>query len=164
MTIKKISNILFAGFSIIIIWASCTGGKESKQPVLGTMSVSIIEKKGFQFKDLNKNGELDPYEDWRLVAEERAEDLLSKMTLEEKAGLMHITSERRRGGGVPGGGVFPGRDAGAARTEANTDAVEVIPEDPFPSTVDYINSRHLRYLIIRDNIPASRLGNLTVSS
>jgi beta-glucosidase len=45
-----------------------------------------------QFKDLNGNGQLDPYEDWRLPVEERVEDLLSRMTLVEKAGLMQITS------------------------------------------------------------------------
>jgi beta-glucosidase len=37
---------------------------------------------------LNKNGKLDPYEDNRLPIEERVADLLSQMTLEEKAGLM----------------------------------------------------------------------------
>jgi len=43
---------------------------------------------GFTFRDLNKNGILDPYEDSRLPIEERVEDLLTQMTLEEKAGLM----------------------------------------------------------------------------
>ena len=41
--------------------------------------------------DLNKNGRLDPYEDPRLPLEERLEDLLAQMTLEEKAGLMFHT-------------------------------------------------------------------------
>ena len=40
------------------------------------------------FRDLNKNGRLDPYEDPRRPIAERVEDLLSQMTLEEKAGLM----------------------------------------------------------------------------
>lgn len=40
------------------------------------------------FRDLNKNGRLDAYEDPRRPLEERVEDLLSQMTLEEKAGLM----------------------------------------------------------------------------
>ncbi|MBO0777757.1 MAG: glycoside hydrolase family 3 C-terminal domain-containing protein [Ktedonobacteraceae bacterium] len=46
---------------------------------------------GFVFRDLNKNGRLDPYEDTRLPLEERVEDLLSQMTLEEKAGLLFHT-------------------------------------------------------------------------
>jgi beta-glucosidase len=40
---------------------------------------------GQAFRDLNKNGVLDPYEDPRRPIEERIEDLLSQMTLEEKA-------------------------------------------------------------------------------
>jgi beta-glucosidase len=40
------------------------------------------------FRDLNKNGCLDPYEDPRRSIEERVEDLLGQMTLEEKAGLL----------------------------------------------------------------------------
>jgi len=137
---------------MIIQLVSCTGSEEPKQPILESRSATIIEVSGLQFKDLNRNGELDPYEDWRLTAEERAVDLLSKMTLEEKAGLMHISSERRRGGGIPGGGFFPG--GAAAGVEANGDTVELIAEDPFPATVDYINDRHLRYFILRDNLPA----------
>lgn len=43
------------------------------------------------FRDLNKNGRLDPYEDGRLPIEERGADLLGRLTLEEKAGLMFHT-------------------------------------------------------------------------
>src|SRR5262245_53757528 len=43
------------------------------------------------FRDLNKNGRLDPYEDPRRSIDERIEDLLAQMTLEEKAGLMFHT-------------------------------------------------------------------------
>lgn len=60
------------------------------QPRLGTRTVKIIEQDGRQFKDLNKNGRLDPYEDWRIAPQERSRDLLARMTLEEKAGMMLI--------------------------------------------------------------------------
>ena len=43
------------------------------------------------FRDLNKNGRLDPYEDSGRPIEERVEDLLSQMTLAEKAGMMMHT-------------------------------------------------------------------------
>lgn len=46
---------------------------------------------GVTFRDLNKNGRLDPYEDPRLPIDQRIDDLLSQMTLEEKAGLMFHT-------------------------------------------------------------------------
>ncbi len=64
------------------------------QPVLVAKSVNIMTVNGLKFKDLNKNGKLDKYEDWRLSSAERAKDLLSKMTLEEKAGMMLISTTR----------------------------------------------------------------------
>jgi beta-glucosidase len=51
----------------------------------------VLSEAGFTFRDLNKNGRLDPYEDSRRPIEERIADLLSQMTLEEKAGLMFHT-------------------------------------------------------------------------
>lgn len=48
----------------------------------------VLEHDGFRFRDLNKNGRLDIYEDSRRPLDERVADLLSQMTLEEKAGLM----------------------------------------------------------------------------
>ncbi|MCO6544867.1 MAG: glycoside hydrolase family 3 protein [Gilliamella sp.] len=41
-----------------------------------------------EFKDMDKDGKLTPYEDWRLSPQQRAQDLLSRMSLEEKAGVM----------------------------------------------------------------------------
>ena len=45
---------------------------------------------GVEYRDLNKNGRMDPYEDPRIPAEERVDNLLSQMTLEEKAGMLFI--------------------------------------------------------------------------
>ena len=50
--------------------------------------VKILTVDGFAFKDLNKNGKLDKYEDWRLSWDERAKDLAAQMTIEQIAGLM----------------------------------------------------------------------------
>ncbi|RSU47058.1 glycoside hydrolase family 3 protein [Sphingobium yanoikuyae] len=41
-----------------------------------------------QFRDLNHNGKLDPYEDVRLPTKQRVSDLMARMTVEEKLGLM----------------------------------------------------------------------------
>jgi len=65
-----------------------------QQPLLGSKTATIIEKDGFRFKDLNNNQVLDPYEDWRLTPSQRSEDLRKKMTLEQKAGLMLLSSTR----------------------------------------------------------------------
>ena len=43
---------------------------------------------GMSFRDLNKNNQLDRYEDYRLDTTHRVEDLLSQMTLEEKVGML----------------------------------------------------------------------------
>jgi beta-glucosidase len=53
-----------------------------------TSGVKIIYKDGLPFKDLNKNGVVDIYEDWRVNVNERAKDLAQKMTVEQIAGLM----------------------------------------------------------------------------
>jgi beta-glucosidase len=50
-----------------------------------------LTQDGITFRDLNKNGKLDPYEDPRRSIEERVEDLLQQMTLEEKAGVFFHT-------------------------------------------------------------------------
>ncbi len=50
-----------------------------------------LTKGAITFRDLNKNGELDPYEDSSAPLETRVQDLISQMTLEEKAGTMFIT-------------------------------------------------------------------------
>ena len=50
--------------------------------------VKLIEQDGFAFKDLAKTGKLLPYEDWRLPAEERAEDLAKRLSIAQIAGLM----------------------------------------------------------------------------
>jgi beta-glucosidase len=47
-----------------------------------------FEIDGRRVRDLNGNGELDPYEGPRRPLQERVDDLLAQMTLAEKAGLM----------------------------------------------------------------------------
>ena len=60
-----------------------------------------LTRDGVTFRDLNKNGKLDPYEDPRQPIEERVEDLLKQMTLEEKAGLMFQTMIGMNPDGTP---------------------------------------------------------------
>jgi beta-glucosidase len=111
--------------AVIVAFGLATPQAVSTVPKQRSVSnrVSALLKVGnLSFKDLNRNGVLDPYEDWRLPVGKRVADLLSRMTLEEKAGLMQITS-------------------------FNADALN-----------DYINQRHIRYLILRDNLGARELA------
>ena len=50
---------------------------------------TILEVDGLKFKDLNGNGQLDVYEDWRQDVDARVKDLYDQMTLEERAGLFY---------------------------------------------------------------------------
>lgn len=69
-------------------------------------STLLQSEGGVTYRDLNKNGRLDPYEDARRPIEERVEDLLSQMTLEEKAGMMFHTIARMDIGGKARGPNF----------------------------------------------------------
>ena len=65
-------------------------------------SKEIIEVDGLYFKDMNANGELDVYEDWRENAEIRTADLLSQMTIREKiAQMQHPTFTPKDNGEYP---------------------------------------------------------------
>lgn len=62
------------------------------------------------YRDLNKNGKMDIYEDRHQPVEARVTDLLSQMTVEEKAGMMFIAGTRVNDDGslddTPGQGMF----------------------------------------------------------
>jgi beta-glucosidase len=76
-------------FALALLVCSATAiGGEPKQPILGHRSAPLLNVDGLTFKDLNRNGKLDPYEDWRLPADVRTADLVQRMTLEELAGVM----------------------------------------------------------------------------
>ncbi|MBO7553220.1 MAG: glycoside hydrolase family 3 C-terminal domain-containing protein [Bacteroidaceae bacterium] len=84
----KVFGILGSMALMGALLASCEQAPKFEQPTLEARKVQIIEKNGYQFKDLNKNGKLDVYEDWRQPMQDRIDDLVSQMTLEEKVGLM----------------------------------------------------------------------------
>lgn len=51
----------------------------------------VLNMGGKSIRDLNKNGQVDIYENPEHTVEERVEDLVNQMTLEEKAGLLFVT-------------------------------------------------------------------------
>ena len=91
-----LATMLAAGLA-----AGCGSPQEPPpaQPEIGSRQAPRLERDGLAFRDLNRSGQLDAYEDWRLPAAERAADLVSRMTVEEKAGvMMHGTAPVPRGG------------------------------------------------------------------
>ena len=81
--------------------AAFAEGETYEQPLLNPHVKSIIEVDGYQFIDLNGNGSLDVYEDWREDAETRADDLVGQMTAREKiAQMQHPTYLPRSDGKI----------------------------------------------------------------
>src|SRR5258707_13760575 len=83
--------------------------------VLMLVQAPILIKDGLQFKDLNRNGVVDPYEDWRLSPAQRAHDLVARMTLEEKAGTMMHGTVRAVGGPMASAGMGGRYDTASGR-------------------------------------------------
>ena len=87
--------------SLMMTGAFAEEAKAFEQPALNPRVKSIIEAEGYQFIDLNGNGTLDVYEDWRLDADTRAADLVSQMTVREKiAQMQHPTYLPRSDGKI----------------------------------------------------------------
>ncbi|MCB2066572.1 MAG: glycoside hydrolase family 3 protein [Erythrobacter sp.] len=88
--------------------AACSTPVE--QVPVESREVPLITVDGLQFRDLDRDGALTPYEDWRLSPQDRAADLVGRMTLEEKAGQMVVGSLV---GNAPFGQPATGYDADA---------------------------------------------------
>lgn len=126
-----------------------------RQPNLQVRSKQLISVDGLDFKDLNGNGELDPYEDWRLTPPERAADLVSRMEVDEKVGLMLINT-RFTGYGVPEGEATSDDGVLDERTiEAGTSIFATRKVYPTTHTIEQM---HLRHFILRDNFSPSQLA------
>ena len=105
-------------------------------PTLGYTAAPILFDKGYAFKDLNRNGVLDPYEDWRLPALERAQNLAAQLSIEEIAGLMLYSSHQA----VPGSAYGFG-----AATYAREDHQ---PWDLTDQQKKFLSDDHLRAVLV----------------
>ena len=97
--------------------------------------VKIITVDGFAFKDLNKNGRLDPFEDWRLPVDTRARDLASRLSVEQIAGLMLYSSHQSipaMGGGFFGPSTYNGKpfkESGSKSSDLSDQQKKFLSED-----------------------------------
>ena len=93
---------------------------QRKGAKLGYTSAPILQDRGYAFKDLNRNGVLDPYEDWRLPARKRAEDLAARMSVEDISGLMLYSSHQAVPGSAYGfgGATYDGKPWAESGAEA----------------------------------------------
>lgn len=105
------SRSFYGAASVLVLSTLATSGcgtlhpESAKQVKLAKGAIPLIHADGLLFRDLDRSGVLEPYEDWRRPAAERAADLVGRMTLEEKAGaMMHANPPARAAAGVPGAG------------------------------------------------------------
>ncbi|MCC3377163.1 glycoside hydrolase family 3 N-terminal domain-containing protein [Cohnella sp. REN36] len=113
-------------------------------PTLGysaNSGVKILEADGLKFKDLSKDGVLQPYEDWRLPAEERARDLASRMSVEQIAGLMLYSRHQS----IPASsrGWFSATYGGKKYEESGAR-----PWDLTDEQMQFLERDHLRHILI----------------
>lgn len=104
--------------------------------------VKTLTVKRLAFKDLNKDGKLDAYEDWRLPVVDRARDLASKLSVEQIAGLMLYSSHQSipsGGGGFMRGGTYGGKPF--AESGAN-------PGDLTDQQIKFLTDDNLRHVLI----------------
>jgi len=103
--------------------------------------VKILTVDGLSFKDLNKNGKLDKFEDWRLPYEKRAKDLASQLSMEQIAGLMLYSAHQA----IPArsGGYFSGTYNGKPFKEG-----EVDPSDLTDQQKKFLKEDNLRHVLI----------------
>lgn len=57
-------------------------------PTIGVTTCGIIVRDGLYFKDMDNDGVLSPYEDWRNDDETRAKDMVAHLPLKQQAGLV----------------------------------------------------------------------------
>lgn len=99
-----------AALALLLLSGTVLAAPPSQPALAPDQPVLTID--GLSFRDLNRDGTLNPYEDWRLSASARAADLVARMNLAEKAGeAVHGTAPVQGGPMSPG----PAYDADAAR-------------------------------------------------
>ena len=84
-------------------------------PTIGVTTCGVIVKDGLYFKDMDNDGILSPYEDWRNSDEVRAKDMVAHLPLKQQAGLVLNTlwntplSMTREGAKDEKGNIVPGK-------------------------------------------------------
>jgi len=154
-------------FATLIL--SCGNNKKNplktdeNQQNLGYRSTKILDIDGLKFKDLHKNNQLDIYEDWRLTPRERATDLVSKLSLEQKAGLMLISTtlmENDAGRGPSEKPITSGFSESDQVSETNffTKKPLAVPMMSSAGTTKDVQQFYKRHFILRANTAVDTLA------
>lgn len=89
MADKKYTKVYYPEENIFKVTNPNGGPQLSYSSVSGLKLIEIQDGEFiYAFKDLNRNGILDDYEDWRLPIERRVADLVERLSLDEICGIM----------------------------------------------------------------------------
>jgi beta-glucosidase len=94
---KLVNSLAYAaGVGILMGVLSFSDHRNTHNPASAILAHSDVWRTEghYQYRDLNKNGKLDVYEDTRQPVDKRVEDLLRQMNLEEKAGMLFYVPTR----------------------------------------------------------------------
>jgi beta-glucosidase len=142
------TSTLFLAFAALAAHPVTAREAKAAQPPIETRSAPVLTVDGLRFRDLDRNGRLDTYEDWRLPESVRARDLTARMTVPEKAGMMmHAVNSGYFG---PGGAVLDQLappPPGALKPPVNVTGVPGFDRADKPSPRDLILNRHVRYIM-----------------
>lgn len=129
------------------------GGQTFKYSKASGLKILMVDK--LAFKDMNKNGKLDKYEDWRLSFEVRAKDLAAQLSFEQIAGLMLYSANQS----IPAGAnrFFsstynrkPFKESGAKASDLSDQQKKFLSDD---------NLRHVLVTLFEGNEIAARWNN-----
>lgn len=149
------NKILIVIFGLLLIVSCKESVQEEKQAIPNTLlkekSQVLLETEGVTYRDLNSNGKLDIYEDASQTIQDRTDDLLSQMTLEEKAGMMFINGVPISEDGKPDGKIgLEGPASRMASVVENMDSLKMthfnvwdIPAKPSILAKWYNNTQQL---------------------
>jgi beta-glucosidase len=98
--------------------------------------IGMVIEDGLVFKDFRKTGKLEPYADWRLSAEKRAQDLASKLSVDEIAGLMLYSPQNK----LP---MLDDTYGGKSFAESNAKA-----SDLSDSQIEFLATGNLRHILV----------------
>lgn len=120
-----------------------------------TSGVKILTVDRLAFKDLNKNGKLDIYEDWRQPVDVRAKDLASKLSVEQIAGTMLYSGHQAIPSAAGGrfGGTYnrkPFPESGATASDLSDQQKKFLTDD---------NLRHVLITSVQSPAIAAQWNN-----
>ncbi|TDB65894.1 glycoside hydrolase family 3 protein [Arundinibacter roseus] len=143
----------------------CVQAQTATPPQLGRRSAPLLVQNGQTFKDLNKNGKVDPYENWTLPTDQRVQDLLKQMTLEEKVGFMLISTTRLAGDFSFQAGAPKATISSGFNEEDLVQTTNMFSRKPLPvpimsasGTTKAVREKQLRHFILRANTSARILA------